>query len=218
MCFLPESTISTPCNDAPDAPMSLHRVLPLPLALSDRGLAQQQWDVGADALEGGRIMTERTTSTAHLHSPRVSASLPRTSSSPAETRQSVSPQDSSEDYHSPTVTRPAPNPRKRGDIPWEQAEPFQEEEYTASICLCQPDPKVPRPRNGMYYENSRHLKPSRARLALYCHQVRCDLSVNKCCSLHPLSPAFSGFGCSTKSGTRQSSNLKGHWRPLADRT
>lgn len=128
--------------------MSLHRVLPVPLALSDRGLAQR-CDAVPDSLEGARIMTDRRPSTAYIHSPQASTSLPFASSSPAEARHSTSPPDSSEDYHSPSISRSIPTPKKRGEIPWEQPESCQEEEYPASICLCQPDPKVPRPRNGM---------------------------------------------------------------------
>ena len=130
--------------------MSLHRVLPIPPALSDRGLAQR-WGVGPDPLERARIMTESKTSTAHIRSPQVSTPSHQKRSSLTEARHSISPQGSSEDYDSPITTHPAPAPRKRGDIPWERAASLQEEDPPASICLCQPDPKVPRPRNGISY-------------------------------------------------------------------
>ena len=129
--------------------MSLHRVLPVPLALSDKNSAQR-WDVVPDSCEGSRIMSDRNSSTAYYHSPRVSTPTPRPSSSSADVRHSSSPPDSSEDYRSPSIPRPtAAASKRRGDITWDQGDSHPEQEYPASVCLCQPDPKVPRPRNGM---------------------------------------------------------------------
>ena len=84
------------------------------------------------------------------------------------------------------------------------------------FCLCQPDPKIPRPRNGMY-------------LILYCP---CEASYDECVygnkalcqfchtlysiglmltlppnSLHPLSPTLSSCNCCTTSWSRQSRNF-----------
>lgn len=137
--------------------MSFHRVLPLLPALSDQAL-RDRWAIQPDTLVSSKIMPDETPKTAASEN-KSPTPAPRSSSSPPEEGDQKSPgEESLEDYESPKLrtlslsqaaragTRPSradqsSTPRKSVVEKWQEDSP-------SSICLCQPDPKVPRPRNG----------------------------------------------------------------------
>ena len=135
--------------------MSFHRVLPL---LSDQAL-RDRWAIQPDTLVSSKIMPDETTKPiANDHQSPTPA--PRSlSSPPVESIQRSPGTESLEDYESPkyrtqslsqaarTGNRPSiadssSAPRKSVVEKWQEDTP-------SSICLCQPEPKVPRPRNGI---------------------------------------------------------------------
>ena len=130
--------------------MSFHRVLPRPPALSNEDLANR-WAIGPDSLRSARIMPDETSNTAFLKNGQIPAS-----SSPEPT--SRKPSNQVEDLHSFEIEQPAgqsPGLRRHTSIPSPVHKPapssidIWQGESPSQICLCQPDPKVPRPRNGM---------------------------------------------------------------------
>ena len=129
--------------------MSYHRVLPRPLPLSNEELADR-WAVGKDSLESARIMTNERSNTAYAKNGQITASTASDSISKGSPPPSVDQQKSppaKEEQGSETEPHNSASARTRKPAPssidtWEGDIPSQ-------ICLCQPDPKVPRPRNGM---------------------------------------------------------------------
>lgn len=129
--------------------MSFHRVLPFPSALSNQGLANR-WVPGTDSLESAKIMPAERSKSAFLNNGQIQTSsrsqpASRTSSTQLEqySPSAVGPDDdpqsepSGETQIPHRVRKPAPS----NIDTWQGDSPSQ-------ICLCQPDPKVPRPRNG----------------------------------------------------------------------
>ena len=140
-------------------PMSFHRVLPLPPALSDHAL-RDPWAIQPDTLISSKIMPHETTRAAASEN-KSSTPAPRSSSSPPEERVQRSPgEESLEDYESPkhrthslSQAAQTSNGSLRADqssLPRKSVVENWQEDSPSSICLCQPDPKVPRPRNGIY--------------------------------------------------------------------
>lgn len=153
--------------------MSFHRVLPLPIALSNQDPENRSATEPA-LIVNARIMTDDKSESASektkslQSAPSVaSKSLPSISSQEAsQTKQDHALRSSGaelEDYQSPKIrTRSLIKPAKRDSrqsskgqtsTPNKNADAWQGES-PSSICLCQPDPKVPRPRNGMYLYTS----------------------------------------------------------------
>ncbi|KAL9129830.1 MAG: hypothetical protein Q9217_001828 [Psora testacea] len=137
--------------------MSFDRVLPRPLALSDRELTRR-WAAQpkADSLKSAKIMTNETSNSAfqenHQIPPLPSKAL-RTASSTAVDDQHSTPLAVEEDQ-SPDLPPEAILSRVRKPAPsnldtWQEDSPSQ-------ICLCQPDPKVPRPRNAFILYRQHH--------------------------------------------------------------
>lgn len=132
-----------------------HRRLPL---LSNEVL-EHRWSAKPDALLSYKIMPDETYKAASKDN-KPPTPTPNTSS-PADDRATPSPGDVDlEDYESPKYPPPRsavqepepadqstktarPSVSRRDSDTWQGESP-------SSICLCQPDPKVPRPRNGMY--------------------------------------------------------------------
>ena len=130
--------------------MSFHRVLPCPAALSNEDLTNR-WAIGPDSLESARIMPNERSEAAFLTNSQIQAS-----SSPQPTSRKLSTQVEKE--RSVEGTDPAghsSDPRRQDSIPSPIHKPapssidIWQGESPSQICLCQPDPKVPRPRNGM---------------------------------------------------------------------
>lgn len=130
--------------------MSFHRVLPRPLALSNSDLARR-WAIvpNTDALGSAKTMTDERSNSAfqknaHVPPPSLSEQLRKTSSSTVERPRSDSiaeEEDLSTDLPREIISSGARKPAPSSIDTWQEDSPSQ-------ICLCQPDPKVPRPRNG----------------------------------------------------------------------
>ena len=138
--------------------MSFHRTLPPLPALSNQAL-RDRWAIQPDTLKSSRIMPDETADIVASEN-KSSAPAPRRFSFPPEEGVQRSPgEESLEDYESPkqrthslsqadrtghrlSRADQSPVPRKSVVENWQENPP-------SSICLCQPDPKVPRPRNGM---------------------------------------------------------------------
>ena len=137
--------------------MSFHRVLPLLPALSNEAL-ERRWAIQPDTLLSSKIMPNETNKAASKENNKPS-SPPVNSSSPPEGRATPSPEDEElDDYESPKFpTRSllresdSGNPTSKTPRPSVSQDPDAWiGEPPSSLCLCQPDPKVPRPRNGMH--------------------------------------------------------------------
>ena len=137
--------------------MSFHRVLPLLPALSDQAL-RDRWAIQPDTLVSSKIMPDETLKAAASEN-KSPTTAPRSFSSPPEELVQRSPgEESLEDYESPkhrthSLSQAARigNRPSRGDqssVPRKSVVEKWQEDSPSSICLCQPDPKVPRPRNG----------------------------------------------------------------------
>ena len=186
--------------------MSLHRVLPVPPALSDRSLAQR-WGAGPDTLEGARIMTEKRPSTAHRPNPQVSTPPQQKSPSPTDIRKSTPSQDSAEDCPSPPTTHPTPAPRKRGSISWDQTEAGDDEAAASSIVFASQTQK--------FQDQETVCCPS-----LFVHKSSHKIGepyIKSRYSFHTLSSTLSSISGRLKSWACQSSDFESHWRPLAKR-
>ncbi len=133
--------------------MSYHRVLPPPPALA-RQTPAAQWLPKQDTLLQNRIMAvsnSRPDESVAQHISPVAGP-----SSPSSTADKLSPQLSDASAQDVAIL---PNTRTRSTATNESSHPSDlrslsvTQENTvwnapSSICLCQPDPKVPRPRNG----------------------------------------------------------------------
>ncbi len=137
--------------------MSFHRVLPLLPALSDQAL-RDQWAIQPDTLISSKIMPDETNKAA-ANENKSPNPAPRSFSSPPEEGAQRSPGDESlEDYESPkhrthslSQVAGTGNRLSRADqssVPKKSVVENWQDDSPSSICLCQPDPKVPRPRNG----------------------------------------------------------------------
>ncbi|KAL8654565.1 MAG: hypothetical protein Q9226_003381, partial [Calogaya cf. arnoldii] len=126
--------------------MSYHRVLPPPPALASRTRAAQ-WLPKQDTLLQNRIMADEN------YRPDESIAQ-QTSPSPTAERLSPQPSEESvEDVATSSNIRTRSSATNESNDPSDQRALSITQENTlwnspSSICLCQPDPKVPRPRNG----------------------------------------------------------------------
>lgn len=138
--------------------MSFHRVLPLLPALSDQAL-RDRWAIQPDTLVSSKIMPDETSKAAASEIKSPTNTTPRSFSSPPEEGVQISPaEESLEDYESPKHRTHSLSQAARLDsrssrteqssIPRKSVVEKWQEDSPSSICLCQPDPKVPRPRNG----------------------------------------------------------------------
>ena len=145
--------------------MSFHRVLPLLPSLSNQAL-RDQWSIQPDALLSSKIMPHEISAATSKEIEPPTPALNSSSSPPSHQsvgRASPSPEDEDEDledYKSPALPPPSSLPQTQD--PAEEANKKTQlsvshldsdtwpGESAKSICLCQPDPKVPRPRNGTY--------------------------------------------------------------------
>ena len=129
--------------------MSYHRVLPRPIPLSDEDLAHR-WAAGRGSVRTARNMTSEGSHTAYLRNSQVPASSTPEPPSRKASGSAVEQHETSSNKAEETVTEIGPldsassregrSAASNVDL-WQSDTPSQ-------ICLCQPDPKVPRPRNG----------------------------------------------------------------------
>lgn len=139
--------------------MSYHRVLPPPSALANQDLAGQ-WLPRRDTLLQNKIMADMNSNSNENKVQVMSPASDSLLGPPLTDYRESSPQlsDASEEDvpASPkTRTRSSATLSNEGSNPSQSSVDFVTEENTrwnapSSICLCQPDPKVPRPRNGTY--------------------------------------------------------------------
>ena len=129
--------------------MSFHRVLPRPPALSNRGLTNR-WAIGTDSLESAKIMPDERSKGAFLNNDQIPVS---SQSEPGSRTSSTQ----LEEYHSNDVGQddnPQSDPSGETQIPHRVRKPAPsnidtwQRDSPSQICLCQPDLKIPRPRNG----------------------------------------------------------------------
>ena len=222
MRFEHQRTISLYCATVDvlsSSPMSYHRVLPPPPALANRNRARS-WVLEPEALLQPRTMTIEKTDDdgGEGKSPALSEKC----SSPAAER--VSPSvESLEDYEDPPrartrsssqasnaenlqLRRRLPSISKASPMSWQGESPSQ-------ICLCQPDPKVPRPRNGtqVIFIHSHDLPDSCVVKFLLSSLIFGSFT---CISFHSLPPTSSSHRSLTESRSCKSGNLKSDWGPL----
>ncbi len=140
--------------------MSFHRVLPLLPALSNEAL-RDRWATKPDALRSSKIMPENKDSTEEASSRDhgLVKAAAKSSSPPEDQGPSSTGEEELEPYdlpkHPGRSLSQTPDARSR---PFKTVEKSSSDEALdrwrgespSSICLCQPDPKVPRPRNGKY--------------------------------------------------------------------
>lgn len=151
--------------------MSFHRVLPLLPALSDQAL-RDRWAIQPDTLISSKIMPDETLKAAASDN-KSPTPAPRSHSSPPEEGVQRSPgEESLEDYESPkhrthSLAQAArvgnrPSRADQSSIPRKSVVDKWQEDSPSSICLCQPEPKVPRPRNGtcIMFLHASHSKSS----------------------------------------------------------
>ncbi|KAF6230342.1 hypothetical protein HO133_004682 [Letharia lupina] len=145
--------------------MSFHRVLPLLPALSDQAL-RDRWAIQPDTLISSKIMPDETPKAAASEN-QSPTPTPRSLSSPPEEGVQKSPgEESLEDYESPKYrthslsqaarTSSRPSRTEQLSVPRKSVVEKWQEDSPSSICLCQPDPKVPRPRNAFILYRQHH--------------------------------------------------------------
>ena len=190
--------------------MSFHRVLPLLPALSDQAL-RDRWAIQPDTLISSKIMPDETSKAAATEN-KSPTPVPRSYSSPPEEGVQKSPDEESlEDYESPkhrtqSLSQAAKtgNRLSRADqssVPRKSVVEKWQEDSPSSICLCQPDPKVPRPRNGI--ASYSYMFPD-------CSHTTCLILVFinvtsniPFCSFYPLPPAPPTSCSRSESGSRK---------------
>ena len=183
--------------------MSYHRVLPVPEALIHPNPARKQ-KVGTDSLLPSRTMTsEKPVSPSKRSKSPVSS---QQSSSPLVDKPQGSPSINSVDGFDDS-----PEPRDRSSSQLSNREVRRlpsiskswQAESPSDICLCQPDPKVPRPRNGTPHIHMNafflHIVTMQAivfTLIVYMsHSEVANISVY---SIYPIPSALSGCSGSPK--------------------
>lgn len=150
------------------------RVLPPPQLLADgftAGVAFTTGPVKPDALLEHRIIMTGEESQPPLANSHIRSISPRRDSGTTAGRQSPVDDKQSIVTEASTISVPASIRKRRQLSQVNDAEPSARERLLSAIstkpidspsqiCLCQPDPKVPRPRNGMYHPCSRLLQAS----------------------------------------------------------
>lgn len=188
--------------------MSFHRVLPL---LSDQAL-RDQWAIQPDTLISSKIMPDKTTRAAASEN-KSPTPPPRSLSSPPEEEVQRSPgEESLEDYESPkqrthslsqaVKTSNRSSRTDQSSLPRKSVVESWQEDSPSSICLCQPDPKVPRPRNGTCTIVVTRIISLLFTVATYLNS--CLTSDHFSCSFYPLPPAPSTERSRSKSGSSKS--------------
>lgn len=134
-------------------PMSYHRVLPPPPALASQ-TPTAQWLPKQDTLLQNRIMADNDSRPDESIAQHTSPVHVPTSPSPTADRHSPQPSEASvEDVATSSNIRTRSSATNESNNPSDQRALSITQEDTvwnapSSVCLCQPDPKVPRPRNG----------------------------------------------------------------------
>ncbi|KAG8531078.1 uncharacterized protein KY384_004435 [Bacidia gigantensis] len=139
--------------------MSFHRVLPRPLALSNKELANR-WAAPPDSVRSAKTMTSERAKSAYVENSRIAEPLPLDNASrrstvelPERPVHNSLPQheesNPAEGSHSDSAQDSAKNRAPSSIDAWQGDSPSQ-------ICLCQPDPKVPRPRNAFILYRQHH--------------------------------------------------------------
>ena len=165
--------------------MSFHRVLPLLPVLSNEAL-RDRWATKPDTLLSSRIMPDDSNpedGVASKNSEAFSTSTKKSPSPPDDQGpSSIGDEEELESYRSSNYpTRALSQTPDAGSRPSKTVEKSSTDEALdgwqgespSSICLCQPDPKVPRPRNGTYIILSRNSRF----VLLSCVTSDCDFQL-----------------------------------------
>ena len=145
--------------------MSFHRVLPLLPTLSNAAL-RDRWATKPDTLLSSKIMPGNNDDAEHAgpreHDPVKSGhQSPPPPTLPEDQGPSSAGEEEEEPENYEAIRDPArslsptPDARSRPSktiekLSLDETPDRWQGESASSICLCQPDPKVPRPRNGAY--------------------------------------------------------------------
>ncbi|KAL9039281.1 MAG: hypothetical protein Q9214_004941 [Letrouitia sp. 1 TL-2023] len=137
--------------------MSYHRVLPPPLATYH---SARPWLPRRDSLLQNQVMTDETSDSNRRTLRSDSSGQPHAAYSPTQDKASTSPTDYEEE--SSKFQNPSPTTTSNEDgTQLERRLPSVSNDVSnwaspGSICLCQPDPKVPRPRNAFILYRQHH--------------------------------------------------------------
>ena len=144
--------------------MSYHRILPNPQALSGQDPSESRTS-GRNTLLHHKIMTDVDSAEVFEKGRASSSSSVNTPSKTAASQRSASLESLPDYQNSPTVealpvrlgqkrtaSLIATGDRRFRDLPsLSTASPgIRSADSASQVCLCQPDPKVPRPRNGEF--------------------------------------------------------------------
>ena len=140
--------------------MSYHRVLPRPSTLPQHR-DTIPWSRVSHAQSPDKVMTSDTSKPALQTTKKYSIPGPGNFPRAREQMSSSPSSESVNDFEETKSTECEPSAQISRQEPRDSGRrlpltPWQQENSPTQICLCQPDPKIPRPRNGMLHTTFLH--------------------------------------------------------------